>query len=456
MATPKVPLGDLSEKEAVKPWAQELKLAIDRFGEGDQSDVDAAERGLKLLACVLKSALRDASKELREQLEESLRDRHDERSTELVTTFAEDVRTALRRLRKVAGGAIREGVPDRLREAWDAVDEYGSLLAEEALTDVVVFVEEHAAGESDLNGLDAIKELAVAQYHHRRARGFGSYAIEDSDNEYLPHRWRVLKRYVSSALYLDVSRESTGVLITDIIGMFAAGLAMLFATLALLLIQARWATDLSLAFVTSMVLAYIIKDRIKELAKRTLGRGLNRFLADHKIRVWGEGGSRLGAVKEWFAIRTVSDLPDDVQDLRFSDLDSHDAIEGRPESVMHYTKEIELSSPELSRQFAGATGLTDVTRLNMAPLMERMDDPWETYRFIHPSKHVIYQERCARVYHINVVLRLEDSEGKFELARARVVVSKKGIVRVEEASEETTAVAHQTADELAPIRLDDD
>jgi len=456
MATPKVPLSDLSEKKTVKPWAQELKAAIDRFADGGRGDVDAAERGLKLLACVLKSSLRDAGNELRATLAAALREDDSHQVAERICEFAEDVRTALRRLRKVGERSAYAGVPERLRAAWNAVDEYGSLLAEEALTDVVVFVEPRSDAAAVGDALDQVRDLAIAQYHHRRAQGFGSYASEGSRNEYLPHRWRVLKRFVSSALYLDVSRESTGVLIGDIIGMVAAGLAMLFATLALLLIQARWATSLSLAFVASMVAAYIIKDRIKELAKRTLGRGLNRLLSDHEIVVSGEGGERLGTVKEWFAIRKVADLPPDVQELRFNDLASHEAIEGRPESVMHYTKEIQLSSTALTKQFAGATGLTDVTRLNMAPLIERMDDAWEVYRFIHPSKRVLYEEQCARVYHVNVLLRIEAADGSSQLSRVRVVLSKKGIVRVEDAAEDPRLTLRRTAEELAPIRLKED
>jgi len=456
MTTPKVPLSDLSEKQAVNPWASELGEAIDRIAEGRTGDVVAAERGLKLLACVLKSALRDARNALKPPLEVALDAADDSRVAALLRGFADDIGTALGRLRKVGDRVSQEGVPLRLRDAWGAVDEYGSLLAEEALTDVVALTESRTQSAEVEEALDQLRDLAIAQYYHRRARGFGTYASEDSRNEHLPYRWRVLKRFVSSALYLDVSRESTSVLIGDIISMVASGLAMLFATLALLLIQDRWATSLSIAFVTSMVAAYVIKDRIKELAKRFLGKGLNRMLADHVIVVSGEGGERLGTVKEWFAIRKVSDLPSDVQELRFCDLQSHEEIEGRPESVMHYSKEIQLSSAGLENQIAGATGLTDVTRLNMAPLMARMDDPWEAYHFIHPNKRVLCEERCARVYHVNVLLRIEAEDGRSRLSRVRVVLNKKGIERVEDASADPRLTLHSPEMEPPPIRLAED
>jgi len=456
MTTPKVPLSDLSEKQAVHPWAAELREAVDRFADGGTGDVVAALAGLKLLACVLKSALRDARVALRTPLESALSRSDGRRAAELMAQFLDDVRTALARLRTVEGRISRDGVPAELRDGWRAVDEYCSLLAEEALTDVVVLAESRIDSAEVEATLDGLRDLAIAQYHHRRSRGFDTYASEDSRNEHLPYRWRVLKRFVSSVLYLKVSREASGVLIGDIIAMVASGLAMLFATLALLLIQDRWATSLSIAFVTSMVAAYIIKDRIKELAKRFIGRGLNRLLADHAIIISGRAGERLGTLKEWFTVRKVAELPGDVQDLRFCELKSHEEIEGRPESVMHYSKEIRLSSAGLEKQFAGATGLTDVTRLNMAPLIARMDDPWEAYHFIHPTKRVLCEERCARVYHVNVVLRIEAEDGSSDLSRVRVVLSKQGIERVEDATADPNLTVHSTAADLVPIRLDED
>ncbi|MEE2827573.1 MAG: hypothetical protein VX498_00175 [Myxococcota bacterium] len=434
MTTPKVPLSSLSKKTAVKPWAADLKEAIDRFADGRSGDVTSAEQGLKLLACVFKGAVRDARLSTRQSLEVALAAEDTESAAGILSAFADDVRSALRRLHKIGERSEQDGVPAQLVEAWRAVDEYSSLLAEEALTDLVVQVE--AAGDTaGLKGaLDEVRDLAIAQYRHRRGREFGSYAVVDDRNEYLPHRWRVLKRYVSSSLYLKVARESTGVLASDIIGMFAAGAAMLFATMALLVIQARWATSLSMAFVGTMVVAYIIKDRIKELGKRHLGRRLSRGLADHVVIIRGETGRKIGTAKERFDVHDVEKLPPEVQALRYSDLESHEAIEGRPETVLAYSKDIRLSSKKLQRQFAGATGLTDVVRLNMQPLMARMDDAWEVYRYVHPQTREIYETRCARVYHINVLLRLESQGEEATLVRVRVVMDKKGIRRVEDSS----------------------
>lgn len=460
LTSPKVPLEELSEKDSVRPWARSLRAVL-KDGRSEPSDIAAAERSLKLLACVFKSSIRDARASVREPLKAALSEGDADRAAALIASFGEDVRTARRRLVKVGSAAGEQRHDARLRDAWAGVDEYSSLLAEEALTDLVVVAEKEGLGGAVEDALDKVRDLAIAQYQHRRDAGYRSYASEGKRNEFLPHRWRVLKRFVSSALYLDVSRESSGALITDIIGMVAAGLAMLFATLALIFIQAVWATSLSIAFVSSMVVAYIIKDRIKELAKRHLGRRLDRMLADHKVVVTNELGEEVGTVREAFDIRSIGEIPQPVLDLRYADLTSHEAVQGRPERVMHYAKQIQLSSAGLRQEFETVPGLTDVTRLNLSTMMARMDDVWETYRFVHPTRRVLCEESCGRVYHLNVVLRLSNEDGEVELTRARLVVDKKGIRRVEDVSLLAAAdsdLANEFVEDLAPvpIRIDED
>ncbi len=436
MTTPQVPLHDLSKKNAIAPWADPVQQAIGQFADGNQGDPAPAIRGIKLLACVLKSAVRDAKSQLLQQLEEHLRSPAATGTkavcATLISDYGEDIRTALRRLRKVGEKSSKDGVPISVRECWRAADEYTSLLCEEALTDVIVLVSKHAQSHDLEVAISELRSIAIDEYHHRRDSGFFSYAVEGERNEYLPHRWRVLKRYVSSALYLHVSREQAGMLITDIIGMLAAALAMLFATVAMLMATTLWGASLSMAFIGAMVVSYVIKDRIKELGKRHLGQRVRGLLPDHLLSIQTRDENQtLGSCKETFFVAKIKDIDSAIVDFRYCDLASHDAIEGRPETVICYEKEVVLSSSALAENLAGATGLTDVVRLNVSPMLARMDDTWETYRYIHPRTRMVNKTRCARVYHINIVLKLIAANGEQSLARVRVVMNKKGIVRVE-------------------------
>jgi len=457
MTAPVLPLSELSKKTTVKPWASDIQAEIDNFADGMPGDIDAAEHNLKLLGCVFKRAVRDARLRVRADISKMLENPEQDLSSKLLKDFEDDVRTALRRLRKVGDKSGKEGVPEKLRVCWRAVDEYTALIAEEALTDLVALVEPLLNSPRLTKAADSLRDLAIEQYLHRRKSGYKSYADEGERNEYLPHRWRVLKRYISSALYLDVSREQSGRIATRVVAMIAAGAAMLFATLALLFIQEHWATSLSTAFIVAMVLSYIIKDQIKDIGKRSIGSKMAQFMPDHVVTIYGNNEEQLGSCKENFQVREVQDVPSDVQELRYVDLDSHEAIEGRPETVLCHEKNISLSSLALRGQFAGATGLTDIIRLNMHPMLPHMDDPTEAYRYIHPRNRTLMETQCARVYRVNVVLRLTADDGSSSLHRVRVVMNKKGIQRVEVVSQDPTHRMVETIEEIPlPVEINSD
>jgi hypothetical protein len=457
MTAPVLPLSALSKKTTVKPWASDIQEQINHFADGAPGDIDAAVQNLKLLGCVFKRAVRDARLRVRADISTMLENPEQDLSSKLLNDFEEDVRTALRRLRKVGEKSGKEGVPEKLRVCWRAVDEYTALIAEEAITDLVSLVEPLLNSPRLTKAADSLRDLAIEQYVHRRKQGYASYADEGARNEYLPHRWRVLKRYISSALYLDVSRELSGRIVTQVIAMAAAGVAMLFATLALLFIQANWAASLSSAFVFAMVVSYIIKDQIKDIGKRIIGKKMAQFMPDHVVTIHGNNEEKLGTCTENFRVQNVHDVPSDVQTLRYADLDSHEAVEGRPETVLQHEKNISLSSAALRGQFAGATGLTDIMRLNMSPMLTRMDDPTESYRYIHPRNRTLMETECARVYHVNVVLRLSADDESSSLHRLRVVLNKKGIQRVEVVSQDPTHRMVETIEELPlPVQINSD
>ena len=87
-----------------------------------------------------------------------------------------------------------------------------------------------------------------------------------------------------------------------------------------------------------------------------------------------------------------------------------------------------------------------------------MDDAWETNRYIHPRTHEMQETQCARVYHINVVLHLLESDGERSTHRVRAVVNRKGILRIEAIRPDTSDRQFAVADtaESANIQIFDE
>ena len=87
-------------------------------------------------------------------------------------------------------------------------------------------------------------------------------------------------------------------------------------------------------------------------------------------------------------------------------------------------------------------------------MIGRMTDSWEYYQYIHPKTQEIQTTRCARVYHLNIVMRLSDHDGRSELHRVRVIANKKGIVRVEDVEVDSLDEQLIDAEPTEPLKMD--
>ena len=285
-----------ASRSPVQPGPRAAKWSLTT---GDEAGLKEAEQSLKLLGCIFKSAVRDSAFDHRRQLSKLLEGGESAEAAAVLEAFVENLRTALKRLRKVGKAVTTSTAPPELEDGWKAVDEYASLIAEEAITDLVAICkakEVHVSQRRETTGHGG-------EYQHRVNEGCRPSRLTASERTTAP-QLAALKRYVGSALYLSVARDRPGQLATDIIGMIAAAAAMLFATLAILAITQAYGASLSTAFLTGMVVAYVIKDRIKELGKRTLGRRLQRMMPDHVVRILGEGEEEMGTAKESFQVES--------------------------------------------------------------------------------------------------------------------------------------------------------
>jgi hypothetical protein len=452
MKTPTVALSALARAPKASPWFTPLADRLDRLLAGEVRVDGTAAHRLKLLGCIYRSAIRDETDDIVRRyspppdrdgtrqpgLPDTTQTARDADLTRTADRFLSDLDAALERLRQLGERCDHAAMDGSVREVWRAVDEYVTLYSEEALTRLVELLDRRPTPAGATGGLASVRERvaksAVEAYRYRRARGYPSYVDKGSDNELLPYRRHLLKRIVSSALYLDIRHQQSGGLVTNVVGMIAAAAAMLFATLAAIWAQGQWGS-FSAAFVGVMVASYIIKDRIKEWGRQRLGRSFQRFVPDHVVEIRDVDSGRLvGQCRESFSVVEPSKVDAEVRRLRHIDHPTAVATDGRPETVLRYTKEINLDSAALERLLEGVEGLNDIIRFNLGRLRERMDGPFEAYHHIDPSTLELVSVPCARVYHVNLVLRFTTGRGAgatTEVERVRVVLDQRGIKRIE-------------------------
>ena len=162
---------------------------------------------------------------------------------------------------------------------------------------------------------------------------------------------------------------------------------------------------------------------------------------------------------------------------------AHARAAAQPERVLAYSKRVDVRWGSVGARLRGVVALSDVMRFDLTPLRRRMQPAIEAHARLNRgeglNRHGQHQHQppceavaCARVYHINVVLRVRaaaptpgGSTGKNEkneknekskkeksdtllpaaagtmvLERARVVMDQNGIVRLEPAGRSRLAV----------------
>ncbi len=444
LKTPQVALESLAHAGDGERWFAPIRGDLDRLLAGGARATDELVRSLKLLGSIYRTAIRDEGRQLASRfvslendVEGALMREHE--LGRALTAWIAALESALTRLRHAGSRCEHAIVPQVVRETWAAVDEYVAIYAEEIATTLVQACDERLRADDDRASplalaRERLADVAIAAYRYRRSRAYPSYAIPDAPNEDLPRRRRILKRVIASVLFLDLRQEEGGAIQRDIIAGVAAAIAMLFAALVALWAQLEWG-PVSSAFVVVLVASYIIKDRIKEWARRSLGRRFSANLPDYVTEVRKpDADDIIGQIRETVSIVDPSRIDPEIVELRHSDHPSAIASHGRPEVVVRYVKEVTLESEGLQKAMDGVEGLNDIIRFNFAKFRARMDDPVEIYRIVHPTSRSVVEVPCSRVYHINVVLRItrgRKQNVQSHLVRVRVVLDSEGLKRVE-------------------------
>ena len=450
LKTPTVALSALARPGQAEPYFTSVRDRVQGILAGEVQPDGTTLRRLKVLGAIFRRAVRDEALLLVAEVDRATKLPAGDVATQAARAgelaarlggFLQDVEGALGRLRELGKICEHAVVPTSIRDVWRAVDELVALVAEEQLTALTDAVDSALAGTVAADGeaagtlaarRKALAMGAVAASRYRLQRGYPSLVRDGDDNEGFPYRSRILKRVASSALYLDSSHEDAGRLASDVVGMVAAALAMLFAVAVGLWAQKTWSV-FSGAFVAVMVVSYMVKDRIKEWGKRYLGSRLRRFASDQVVRVRdAHTGRQVGVCRETFRMTVPARAPADILALRHQDHPATIAEQGRPEVVLCYAKDVHLMSRALHQQLPGIEGLTDVIRFNFGPLRQRMDDPDEPFRHVRPDTLQVVTTPCRRVYHLNLVLRFTSMAGarpETHTDRVRIVMDQHGIRR---------------------------
>lgn len=343
---------------------------------------------------------------------------------------------------------------NRVHRELKVVDEYCTYRIRDGLTKLSKTLS-NLQRKGDIPQLDGLQRKlgALARFDHwysvKKSYGWITRASDELTVERYVFRRGVLKRRVWQVLYLDVRTRPLFAFQQQLGAMVAAGLAAFFAVSMEILIRIKAASQASspfnslgsgtLVIVVALILAYVLKDRIKELGRSYFRSSLMRSVPDNSERIlysnsdgqkWG-----LGSISEYTRFIAPKKLPDEIRDLhkKFdpegleSEEDSGDAI--------HYRKVIDLNANILRSHIYPLRAVHDILRLNIEAFLGKLDDPLHGTEMLDTEGRLV-EMKMPKVYHLDLILKYSQIEraipdpcATFE--SIRLVINKKGLSRIE-------------------------
>jgi hypothetical protein len=356
-----------------------------------------------------------------------------------VDAFAERARAALAALRR----ARRDFLPFRRAAPladviFEQTDEYSSLHLDGVLAKLWVKSQSLKAlfdGSCYSARLHAVLgRHANAECAYREEQGFLNL---DSSSlaraEYFAYRKALLKKAIHQALYVSTQKLSTDRYVRNATGMVAAGLAATWAVAAQLpLRQQGLSPTMQLLLFGIPIVAYVAKDRIKELTREWLTGKLQDFDQDVALSAEALDSAGLAEVKgrlrERMKFTAAAAVPREVIALRAS-VRTVAGTDVQAESVLTYRRRLTLervrSWPEQK------LGIRQIIRFNLRHFLTRLDEPEQAVPHYSPREAVFVATTVPKVYHLNLICRIESPGKPPQLMRWRLVLNKDGLARVE-------------------------
>lgn len=274
-----------------------------------------------------------------------------------------------------------------------------------------------------------LMELILSEIDYRKSKGM---LIVEKDskrrNRDLVFRLSMLKKYAENELFLDIKRQREGVLTEQIWLSIAAGISMVFATAIAFSFQRQFG-NLTMPFFVALVISYMLKDRIKELARYFLAHRWGRKFFDIKTEV-SLNDHRIGWSKEGMDFLAERKVPEEVIRMRQRSSILEAENRNNSEQIILYRKLVRLRRDILDKVSPyPLAGMNDIIRFNVWNYVQKMDNP-EVPLFYPGNDGTPEIIKGEKMYYLNLIMRLRHAEG-VKYKRYRIVMNRKGIVEVE-------------------------
>ncbi len=346
-------------------------------------------------------------------------------------------------------------VAEDLKHELHNVEAFCSYRFRDFLTDLTQLFDSYRSF-FETNAIAALKkrELAILRYEKyqfskRDLIWISSSSPANKKERYLLRR-RFLKKHIWSILYLNVRKQAILGFKHQLSAMLASGIAMAWYVGAQIAVVTNTKFDFlsfnffnitSIAAMAAFVMAYVLKDRIKELVKTHYSSFFLGDLPDHFEDIYYQsnlyGSIKLGNLKEYTHLLQFSHIPKSIK-RKVMELTKYS-----PQYLdeycqfYRYRKKIMLKRDALSILQHKFRKMHDVTRINVQSFVNRLDEVTQHMRILEANGS-LSDISMPKNYHVDLALvfniEIAKKKIKYRTEYLRLILNKEGLVRIENLS----------------------
>jgi hypothetical protein len=344
-----------------------------------------------------------------------------------VNSFCRDLDAARARLRDAAATVGNEP-SGKLPRLIRRCDEWTSLEASDQTLRTMWELQ-----EQKIPVPRACHDLLDAENSWREERGYRSGTMDPkTDGSALLMRLSRLKKMMGSALHLDMITAEPTDRIQQIAFAVAASIAMLWAVGMQLItwwfvgnpVSPDAAPSTILSFTVVAVLAYALKDNIKEGLRGWFRARIPYWLYDRQ-QVGRDGGEE-----------TIASAQESTRFLSVNALDEADlewyrsvGVLDVPVDVVSYQRNTTLRADLLREGQPEMAGLTEIIRFAVRPWLTHMDNLRQAV-WSRAADGTVERNRAIRLYPVVLLIEV-NRPNRIERVALRLYVSQRGIERIE-------------------------
>ncbi|MBN1251575.1 MAG: hypothetical protein JXR51_04640 [Bacteroidales bacterium] len=272
-------------------------------------------------------------------------------------------------------------------------------------------------------------DLIKSEIEYKKVKNLPVATDNYNNNEELLYRRSVLKKFIESKLFLNTRVKEEGKLAEQIIYSIAAGIAMIFATGIAFYTQKEYG-NFTIPLFIALVFSYMLKDRIKELARIYFSGRYRKNKFDHKRKIYSGKNNNVGYCRESFSYISEENIPKSISKRRNRSHLTEIENNWLGETTILYKKHIKIYGKELKSVYKKykITGINDIATFNISKFLEKMSNPEiPMYILDEKSYKKIYGNK---VYHLNIIIYYKTPNNEF-YKRYRVVLNRNGILGID-------------------------